>query len=84
MKETKINYHRNRVIDIYFLNFCLDPLVTRKQNNCIERKIEAVKPLNSMTQKTIKLLIDEIFSKPPKKYFITNKLMFVILMIIGV
>ena len=36
-----------------------------------------------MTQKSVKVLIDEIYSKPPKRNISQMKLMFIILMIFG-
>ena len=37
-----------------------------------------------MTQQSIKMFINETYSKPPKRNYITNKHMFVLLMKIGV
>ena len=37
-----------------------------------------------MTQKTFKVFINEIYSKPPKKTMLQTKLMFIILMTFGV
>ena len=37
-----------------------------------------------MTQKNIKIFIDEIYTKPPKKKYVTKKLMIILSMTYGV